>query len=97
MPKIRLTSDVLKQRASEVNQCMDDQKNIVNKVQGIIDEVVSDWEGEAQKGFIQAFDNAKPVYEQFAPDLEKFASFLTNYANTMEYVDVGGREDILSR
>ena len=97
MPKIRLTSDVLKQRAGEVTQCMEDQKEIINKVSNLIDEIVSDWEGEAQKGFIEAFDRARPVYEKFAPDLENFANFLNNYANTMEYVDVGGREDILSR
>ncbi len=97
MPKIRLTSDVLKQRAGEVNQCMEDQQEIIRKVAQVIADVVADWEGEAQKGFRSAFDEARPVYEKFAPDLSNFSQFLTNYANTMEYLDVGGREEITSR
>ena len=96
MPKIRLTSDVLKQRAGEVTQCMEDQQEIIRTVSRVIDEVVAEWEGEAQKGFISAFNEARPVYEKFAPDLSNFADFLNNYANTMEYLDVGGREEIVT-
>ena len=95
MPKIRLSPDVLTSKAGELQQCQQDQADVIRTVQGVIDNVVADWEGEAQKGFIQAFDAAKPAYEKFAPDLEKFAEFLNNYAQTMEYLDVGGREDIL--
>ncbi len=97
MPKIRLTSDVLKQRAGEVTKCMEDQQQIIKMVSNVIDEVVADWEGEAQKGFISAFNQARPIYEKFAPDLSNFASFLTTYADTMEYLDVGGREEIISK
>ena len=97
MPKIRLTPEVLKQKSTEVTQCMDDQRQVIADVASLINDVVSDWEGEAQKGFIQAFENVRPTYEKFAPDLSNFATFLSNYADTMEYLDVGGREDILSR
>ena len=97
MPKIRLTPDVLQQKASEVTQCMDDQRQVIADVASLIEEVVADWEGEAQKGFINAFENVRPTYEKFAPDLSNFANFLTNYSQTMEYLDVGGREDITSR
>ncbi|MBQ6981740.1 MAG: WXG100 family type VII secretion target [Synergistaceae bacterium] len=97
MPKIRLTSDVLKQKSGEVTQCMEEQQEIIRKVAQVISDIVAEWEGEAQKAFIQKFDEARPVYEKFAPDLSNFANFLTNYAETMEYVDVGGREDMLSR
>lgn len=97
MPKIRLTPDVLQQKAGEVNQCMEDQRQIISDIASLIDEVVADWEGEAQKGFIQAFENARPTYEKFAPDLTNFSNFLTNYSQTMSYLDVGGREDITSR
>ena len=97
MPKIRLTSDVLKQKASEVAQYHDEQQEIINSVARLIDDVVADWEGEAQKGFIEAFNNVRPTYEKFGVDMSAFADFLNNYANTMEYIDVGGREDIRSR
>ena len=96
MPKIRLSPEVLQAKANEVRQCQEEQREIINSVQGLIDNVVADWEGEAQKGFIQAFEAAKPAYEKFAPDLEKFADFLTNYSQTMEYLDVAGGQEIRS-
>ena len=96
MPKIRLTPEVLKSKAGEIQQCQQEQVEIINSVQGVIDNVVGDWEGEAQKGFIQAFEAAKPAYQKFAPDLERFSDFLNNYADTMEYLDVAGGQEIRS-
>ena len=88
MPKIRLTPEVLQQKANEVTQCQEDQRQVIADVANLINDIVADWEGEAQKGFIAAFENARPTYEN--------ATFLTNYSQTMEYLDVGGREDITS-
>jgi WXG100 family type VII secretion target len=96
MPKIRLTPDVLQAKANEVTQCQEEQRQIIADVANLIQDIVADWEGEAQKGFINAFEGARPTYEKFAPDLRAFATFLTNYSQTMEYLDVGGREDITS-
>ena len=96
MPKIRLSPDVLTSKAGELQQCQQDQADVIRTVQGVIDNVVADWEGEAQKGFIQAFDAAKPAYEKFAPDLEKFSDFLKSYADTMEYLDIAGGQEIRS-
>ena len=97
MPKIRLTSDVLKQKAGEVMQCHDEQQEIIKSIANLINDVVADWEGEAQKGFINAFESVRPTYEKFGIDMSAFADFLNNYAGTMEYLDVGGREDIAKR
>ena len=94
MPKIRLTPDALQEKANQVKQCQEEQRQVISDVASLIDEIVSDWEGEAQKGFINAFENARPTYDKFVPDLEAFSEFLTNYSQTMEYLDVGGREDI---
>lgn len=95
MPKIRLTPEALQQKANEVTQCQEDQRKVIDDVASLINDIVADWEGEAQKGFIAAFESVRPTYEKFAPDLSAFASFLTNYSQTMEYLDVGGREDII--
>ena len=96
MPKIRLTPEVLQQNANEDTQSQDEQRQVIADVANLIQDIVADWEGEAQKGFIAAFENARPTYEKFAPDLTAFAQFLMNYSQTMEYLDVGGREDITS-
>ena len=45
MPKIRLTSDVLKQKSGEVTQCMEEQQEIIRKVAQVISDIVAEWEG----------------------------------------------------
>ncbi len=90
MPKIRLTPEILQGKANELTGCMEDQRQIINDIAKLIDEVVADWEGQAQKKFIAAFNEAKPIYDKFAdPDLRVFVDFLNNYALTMETLDAG--------
>ena len=90
MPKITLTPDGLREEAGKVTQCMEEQRQVIDNVAKLINEIVSDWEGDAQKGFIEAFENARPTYEKFAPDLSNFATFLNDYSNSMEFIDLGG-------
>ena len=87
MPKIMLRPEVLRHRASEIVQCMDEQAQIVRDVSALIEDIVADWEGETQKSFIRAFENVRPVYEKFAPDMGNFEEFLRRYAAVMEYHD----------
>ena len=89
MPKIKLTPEVLLKASGDIAQCEVDQQNIIATVQRLIDDVVEDWEGQAQKKFISTWESSKPAYEQFAPDMSKFSEFLNNYANTMEALDAG--------
>ena len=95
MPKIKVNTDALRHKANDLMQCQDDQRQIINDVANLIEDIVSDWEGKAQEGFISAFENARPVYDQFQVDMAQFASYLEGFASTMEYLDIGGREDIL--
>lgn len=94
MPKILLTPDVLREKATELTQCQEDQQQVIRDVQGLIDDIVSDWEGEAQQKFRAAFERRKVDYDKFAPDMSRFADFLKNYSETMEYLDIAGGEDI---
>lgn len=94
MPKIRLNSEALQAKAKEVEQYQQEQQEIISSVAKLVDEIVSDWQGKAQEAFIAAFEAARPTYEKFAPDLSDFAHFLTNYAQTNEYLDVAGGRDI---
>ena len=89
MPKMLITPEVLLKASGDIAQCQADQEDILSTVQGLIDEVVNEWEGQAQKKFISKWDEKKPAYQQFAPDMSKFAEFLNNYANTMETLDNG--------
>ena len=90
MPKIKLTPDTLREKAGELNVCMEDQRKVISDVASLINNLVSDWQGKAQEAFIAAFEDVKPIYDKFAdPDMTSFIGFLNNYANTMEDLDVG--------
>ncbi len=89
MPKIMLTPEFLNEKASQVENCRTTQEEIINGVATLIDNLVSGWEGAAQRAFQAAFDARRGTYEQFAPDLSAFSSFLNMYAQTMEDIDVG--------
>ena len=89
MPKMLITPEVLLKAAGDITQCEADQNDILSTVQKIVDDAISDWEGKAQQKFISMWESSKPAYEQFAPDMSKFAEFLNNYANTMDALDAG--------
>ena len=97
MPKIRVTTEVLQQKANELEQCMEDQRQIIHDVATLIHEVVEDWQGEAQRGFIEAAAQKRPVYERFGVDLSRFAHHLRDYASRIEYIDLLGGHDIRNR
>lgn len=94
MPRIRVNIDVLRQKANEFTECRNEQRQIIVDVANLIQDILLDWEGEAQTGFISAFETARPMYERFSGDTSTFVNFLNNYAGTMEHLDVGGREEI---
>lgn len=94
MPRIRVNIDVLRQKANEFTECRNEQRQIIVDVANLIQDILLNWEGEAQTGFISAFETARPMYERFSGDTSTFVNFLNNYAGTMEYLDVGGREEI---
>ena len=96
MPKIRVYPDALRAKANELILLGEDQREVIRYV-SVIMEDLADWEGEAQKAFMQAFANVKPVYERFSVDIYKFANHLVNYANTMEYIDISAGEAIRNR
>ena len=90
MPRIKLTPEILQGKADQLTGCMEDQRQIIRDITNLINEVVADWEGQAQKKFIADFEEARPVYEKFAdPDLTRFVEFLKSYAMTMENLDAG--------
>ena len=92
MPKIKITHETIRSAARTINQCMDDQKQIIADVAKVVELLKDGWQGEAQLGFSAAFDSARPTYEKFGEDLSKFSQFLELYSGKMEDVDVTGRE-----
>ena len=92
MPKIRISHETLRSTARTIAQCQADQEDVISRVSRVVEVLREGWEGEARLGFEAVVEQAKPMYQQFAPDLQKFADFLNMYSGKMEDVDVAGRE-----
>ena len=91
MPRIRVYPDALRHKAYELRLVRDDQRQIMQDVSHIIEDLFG-WEGEAQKAFMKAFERVKSVYERFAPDIDMFANYLENYSAKMEYIDINASQ-----
>ncbi len=90
MPKILLTPSFLKSKAQEIAQCQLDLVNTMKAIQGIVDSLLSEWEGKAQTAFVNSYESKKQVYKDFDVALQKFADFLNDYSATMDTADTGG-------
>lgn len=88
MPRIRIDTNALQAKSQELLAIADDQRQIIADVSNIISELMEYWDGEAFRAFVHTFEDAKFVYERFAPEMHGFANYMHNYALTMEYLDV---------
>ncbi len=100
MPKIRISHETLRNTAKTISQCQADQQDVIKGLADLVGVLREGWQGEAEKGFEAVVDAARPMYEQFAPDLQKFSDFLNMYSGKMEDIDVAGKvrfEDAIQR
>ena len=90
MPKMVIPPEDIMNASTTITNCMNTQTNIISGIETIVYDMFAEWEGEAKKNFEAKFEEVKPTYQKFIPDLSAFAEFLRNYSLTMEQLDVGG-------
>ena len=90
MPKILVTPDFLKAKATELNTAQDTLNSTMSAIQNLAASLPAEWKGAAYTAFMQSYESKKQVYKTFSNDIKKFADFLNDYAATMETADVGG-------
>ncbi|MBR1418044.1 MAG: WXG100 family type VII secretion target [Synergistaceae bacterium] len=93
MPKILVTPDFLKSKATELTNAQTALTATMKAIQQLADTLLSEWEGKAQKAFMNSYEAKKQVYKEFDVALQKFADFLNDYASTMDTADTGGASE----
>ncbi len=91
--QIRLTPEQMRSRAGEVRNEGETFQGVINKMQNIITELQTEWEGQASESFAQQFDALKPSFENMRQLIDDIGSQLDATANAVEQLD----QDIASK
>lgn len=89
MPEIFLTPDMLNDTAGKIEAQQQVLEGFLNKIQSVVDNLLSDWKGDAQTAFANSWEERKGTYREFTADMSKFSDFLRSYAGTMQNLDAG--------
>jgi WXG100 family type VII secretion target len=82
--QIRITPDIMDQRAGEYRQRETEVNDIISKMDGMLTTLMSEWEGEAARSYQErwqsdlkpSFQRASELIEEIAVALNKTASIL---------------------
>ena len=83
MPSIKLTPEILEEKAGSLTQTAIRNDEVVDRLQGLIDALNADWEGDAYNAFKASFDAKKATFKSFTQDMEVFVKFIKKFANIM--------------
>ena len=85
--QIRMTPEQMRMRANEVRNEGDTFEGVINKMQNIINELQTEWEGQASRAFAQQFDNLKPAFNDMRQLIADIGAQLDATANAVEQLD----------
>jgi len=90
---IRMTPEQMRQRSGEVRTQGETFQNVIDKMQHIINELRTEWDGAASEAFEQQFVRLKPSFNDMRQLIEDISTQLQNTANAVEQLD----QEIASR
>jgi len=91
--QIRMTPEQMRTRAGEVRNQGEVFQEVINRMQGIINELQSEWEGQASRAFAEQFERLRPAFNDMRELVGDIAMQLDGTANAVEQLD----QDIASR
>ena len=83
MPTIKLTPELLEDKASSLRNTAARNDDVVERLDGLINALNADWEGDAYNAFKASFDAKRATFKSFTQDMEKFVTFLKKFASIM--------------
>jgi len=93
MGQIRMTPEQMRQRAGEMRNKGETFQDVINGMQSIINELQTEWEGQASRAFAEQFDRLKPAFNDTRQLIDNIGQQLDSTANAVEQMD----QDIASR
>ena len=91
--QIRMTPEQMKQRAGEVRNQGETFQGVIDRMQNIINELQTEWEGQASRAFYDQFNRLKPAFLDMRRLIEDIGSQLYATAGAVENLDseIAGR------
>ena len=84
---IKMTPEDVRSRASEYSTQATNLDGIISKMDSLLAQLQSEWEGKAAEGFAYKFNELKPGFTKARDLINEIASKLNATANRMETVD----------
>ena len=85
--QIRITHGEMRGRAGEVRQQRDTFEDVINRMQGLIDALQGEWEGQASAAYAEQWANLRPSFNQAKEVMGDLAQQLDGTAAAMEDMD----------
>ena len=91
--QIRLTPEQMRQRSGEVRNQGEVFQDVINRMQSIINELQTEWEGQASRAFAEQFDRLKPSFNEMRSLIDDIGTQLDATASAVEQLDqeIAGR------
>ncbi|MCL1788603.1 MAG: WXG100 family type VII secretion target [Defluviitaleaceae bacterium] len=91
--QIRMTPEQMRGRASDVRTQGENFQDVINRMQNIINELQTEWEGAASRSFEAQFTRLKPSFNEMRQLIDDIGTQLDATANAVEQLD----QDIAAR
>jgi len=85
--QIRLTPDQMRQRSGEVRTQGEIFQDVIDRMQNVINELQTEWEGEASRAFADQFDRLKPAFNDMRQLIYDIGTQLDATATAVEQLD----------
>ena len=87
MALIKITPETLESQAKQLRSYKDQHESTYGQIKTLVNNLVNDWQGEAQSAFQNSFTQKDTVFKQFAQEMENFAQFMDRAAQTMRQTE----------
>ena len=83
MPVIKLTPEVLEEKASSLRQTAARNDDVIDRLNGLVEALNADWEGDAYNAFKESYMTKRETFKSFTGDMSIFADFMVKFADVM--------------
>lgn len=85
--QIRMTPDAMRQRANEYRREADTVNGVIQKMDGLLNQLQSEWEGSASESYAARYQELKPGFLKAEQLIREIAQALDSSARIVEETD----------
>ena len=85
--QIRITPDQMRQRANDYRREADTVNGVISKMDGLLQQLQSEWEGSASESYATRYQELKPGFMKAEELIREIAAALDSTARIVEETD----------